>query len=106
MIMTTGQSSIKNYCNSLYTELYHMKIKLGRFASIIEQGKGKSKDELIPYVRHLHDIVSFIDWKIEIFNKVSPVEWSKFDVDFEAEVSVPSIELTDSDQPSGGFIGG
>jgi hypothetical protein len=104
--MTTGQSSIKNYCDSLYKELFHMKIKLGKFASIIEQGKGKNKQELLPYVRHLHDITSFIDWKMEIFNKVSPIEWSKFGMDIESDVSVPPIELTDTDQPSGGFIGG
>ena len=104
--MATVKSSVKNYCDSLYKELYHMKIKLGKFASIIEQGKGKSKDELIPYVRHLHDIVSFIEWKMEIFNKVSPIDWSKFGEDVETEVSVPPIELTDTDQPAAGDLGG
>lgn len=104
--MATTKSNVRNYCNSLYTELYHMKIKLGRFAAIIEQGKGKSKDELIPYVRHLHEIVNFIEWKMEIFNKVCPVEWSKFGEDIETEVSVPPIEEVDSNQLSGGFVGG
>ncbi|MHA2218858.1 MAG: hypothetical protein ACXADW_19720 [Candidatus Hodarchaeales archaeon] len=104
--MATVQSGIKNFCDSLYKELFHMKIKLGKFASIIEQGKGKNTQELLPYVRHLREIDSFIDWKVEILNKVSPVEWSKFGQDIEGEVSVPPIDLTDTDQPSGGFIGG
>ena len=104
--MATGKSNIKNYCDSLYTELHHMKIKLERYAAIIEQGKGKSKDELIPYVRHLHDIVSFIDWKMEIFNKVSPIEWSKFGEYVESEVSVPPMDLSDTEQIPGGYLGG
>jgi hypothetical protein len=104
--MAAVKSNVKNYCDSLYKELYHMKIKLGRFASIIEQGKGKSKDELIPYVRHLHDMVSFIEWKMEIFNKVCPIEWSKFGEEVETEVSVPTVELTDADQTPGGYLGG
>lgn len=104
--MATAKSSIESYCNSLYTELFHMKIKIGKFASIIDEGKGKSKEELVPYVRHLHDIASFIEWKMEIFNKVCPVEWSKFGKHVETEVSVPLIELSDSEQTSGGFVGG
>jgi len=104
--METVKSEVKNYCNSLYKELYHMKIKLGRFATIIEQDKIKGKDELITYVRHLHDIVSFLEWKMEIFNKVCPVEWDKFGEHFETDVSVPPVELTETDQTASGYLGG
>jgi hypothetical protein len=102
--MAARKIDIKDYCESLYTELFDMKSRLGMFVTKLEQMEGKEKEVLNPHNRHLHEMISFIDWKLEIFNKVCPVDMSRFYQDFESTVSVPPAE--ESDQPAAGYIGG
>ena len=104
--MATRQNDIKDYCDSLYTELFSMKSKLDGFVKMIEQKEEKEKTLLNPYKRHMNEIISFIDWKIVIFSKFNPVDWSRFDQDFESTVSVPPVEMKESEQTPGGYIGG
>ena len=104
--MATKQNDIKDYCDSLYTELFSMKTKLGEFVKMIEQKEEKEKTLLNPYKRHMNEIISFIDWKIVIFSKFYPVDWNRFGQDFESTVSVPPVEMKESEQTPGGYIGG
>ena len=104
--MATRQNDIKDYCDSLYTELFSMKSKLGEFVSMIEQKEEKEKTLLNPYKRHMNEIISFIDWKLVIFSKFYPVAWNRFAKDFESTVSVPPVETMESEQTPGGYIGG
>lgn len=104
--MTAKRIDIKDYCDSLYTELFDMKSRLGEFVSTIDQIEGKKSGVLSSYGKHLHELISFIDWKLQIFNKVCPVNWSKFSHDVESTVSVPPAGDLKEDEPAGGFVGG
>ncbi len=105
--MATRQIDIKDYCDSLYKELYGVKSRLSEFVTMIEHMEDKNKKILNPYIRHLRETLGFIDWKMEIFSKVCPIDWSKFIQDIESTVSVPPVETREeSKQPAGGFVGG
>jgi hypothetical protein len=106
MTMTAKRIDIKDYCDSLYTELFDIKLRLGEFLSTIDQIEGKKSGVLSSYGRHLHELISFIDWKLQIFNKVCPVDWSKFSHDVEGTVSVPPVESLKVDETAGGYVGG
>jgi hypothetical protein len=105
--MAAKQIDIKDYCDSLYTELFGMKSKLGEYVTMIEQMEESKKTLLNPSIRHMDEIINFLDWKIEIFSKVCPVDMSKFVKDVESAVSVPPVEtMKESKLPAGGYLGG
>ncbi len=105
--MATRENDIKDYCDSLYTELFTMKSKLGEFSCMIELKEEKEKTLLNPFKRHIDEILSFIDWKLVIFSKLYPVAWKRLAQDFEGTVSVPPVEtMKESEQTPGGYIGG
>jgi hypothetical protein len=59
------------------------------------------------HIRPLHETIGFIDWKLEIFSKVSPFDWSKYVEGIESTVSVPPEgPFNEGDQPAGGYLGG
>jgi hypothetical protein len=105
--MAARRIDIKDYCESLYTELFDMKSRLGEFVTTLQQMEGEQKKVLSPHINHLNEMISFIEWKLEIFNKVCPVELNRFAQDIESIVSVPPVEtLKEGDQPAGGDVGG
>lgn len=97
---------IDQYCDSLYAELYNMKSRLVEFVMEIEHMEGKERSLLNPFTRHLNELIKAIDWKLEIFTKVCPVDWSKYFKGVETTVSVSTETLKESEQPGGGFLGG
>jgi hypothetical protein len=80
-----------------------MKNTLMGFKSQIEGMKGNSRTVLTPHVRHLEELILSIDWKLEIFAKSCPVDWSKFGQKSE---STASVLTTDRDMPAAGYAGG
>ncbi len=104
--MATRTLDIKDYCDSLYKELFDMKSRLGEFVTMIEKAEGREKNVLHPYIRHLDELMSFIDWKMEIFNKICPVDWSKFTKGVESTVSVPEVNPKETELTAGGYVGG
>jgi hypothetical protein len=103
--MATRTIDIKNYCDSLYSELFNMKTRLVEFVTQIEHMEGKEKFMINPFVRHLNELINTIDWKLEIFTKACPVDWSKYIRGVESTVSV-STETTRESEPAGGYVGG
>jgi hypothetical protein len=104
MIMTAQRLEKHGFCDSLSREVISIKEKLGELVGELE---GSHDENLEPYVRHLHEMINFIDWKIEIFSKVCPVDWKSLDVNVESTVSVPPIESSkEKDLPAGGYVGG
>ena len=105
--MTARHMDIHGYCDSLYTELSHIKTSLSRFVHQIEQMEKKDRSVLNSHLKHLNEIIKTVDWKLEIFAKECPVDWNKFGMESEGNVSVPSSEsLKEKDFPSGGYAGG
>jgi hypothetical protein len=101
-MMAVKHIDIKGYCDTLYMELSGMKTRLFELVNEIEHMEGKDKTVLISHKKHLDELIKAVEWKMEIFSKSCPIDWSKFGVESEGHVSVPS---TDSDIP-GGYAGG
>ncbi len=100
-------NDINNYCDCLYSELSGMKDNLRGFLTQIDLMSGKEKGVLSSHVKHLNELIQSIDWKLEIFSKECPVDWSKLGKESESTTSVPSSEmLKNTDFPSGGYAGG
>lgn len=88
-------------------ELSSIKSRLLVFVKEIEQMTGSEREKLSPHVRHFNDIISFIDWKLEILTKVCPFEWTGYNTDAERTVSVlPEKDFSEKESVSAGFIGG
>ncbi|MBI5057546.1 MAG: hypothetical protein HZB61_13110 [Nitrospirae bacterium] len=100
--MAVKHIDIKGYCDTLYKELSDIKSRLGGLVNEIEYMEGKDKKVLSSHMRHLNELIESVEWKMEIFSKSCPIDWSKFGVESETTSSVP---LTDSDVP-GGYAGG
>lgn len=103
--MTATKATKHGICDSLYTELFGMQTRLDDFISSIEHAEGEALVTLYPYVKHLKELRSFIDWKMEIFSKVCPVDWGKHHTDIESSASV-KLEEKPGDFPAGGYVGG
>ncbi len=106
-IMATKHTDINGYCDCLYQELSNIKDSLGGFVTQIDLMEGKGKGVLNSHIRHLNELIQAVDWKLEIFSKECPVDWSKFGKESESTTSVPTSEtFKEKDFPSGGFAGG
>jgi hypothetical protein len=106
-IMATKDTKINNYCECLYSELSNIKDSLAAFVTQIELMDGGDKGHLQTHLRHLNELIENVDWKMEIFAKECPVDWSRFGKEGESSTSVPMSEsMKDKDYPSGGYAGG
>ena len=95
-----------SYCDRVYTELTEMKSRLLGFVREIDQMRGADKDLLESHKSHLNDIVRTLDWKLEIFTRVCPFEWSGF-ADVEKTASVRLEEgLSEKESIAAGYLGG
>ncbi len=98
---------VRNYCESVYTELFAMKSKLLGFVRDIEQMTGPEKEQLKSHIPHFRDIVNTIDWKLEILMRICPSEWTGYARDVESTVSVRvQEEVPEKEQVSAGYLGG
>lgn len=101
--MAVKHIDINGYCDSLYGELLNIQNRIGELVSEVEQMSGKDRSVLESHIRHLNEIKQTIGWKMEIFSKSCPVDWSKFGKESE---STASVQTTEVDMPAGGFAGG
>lgn len=101
--MAVKHVDIKGYCDSLYEGLSDIKNRLSGFVREIELMEGKDKAVLSSHVRHLNELIETINWKLEIFSKSCPIDWSKFGYESETGVSVP---ISERDIPAGEYAGG
>lgn len=100
-------TEVRNYCESVYTELFAMKSRLLGFVREIEQMTEPEKEQLKSHIPHFRDIVNIIDWKLEILMKVCPSEWTGYAHDVESTVSVRiPEEVPEKEQVSAGYFGG
>jgi hypothetical protein len=105
--MATRHIDINNYCECLYSELSNIKDSLDAFLTQINLMEGKDKGHFHTHAKHLNELIKNVDWKMEIFAKECPVDWSKFGKDVESSTSVPTSEsLKEKDFPSAGYAGG
>jgi len=105
--MATKHMRINDYCDCLYSELSNMKESLEAFLDQIDLMEDNQRNVLQSHVKHLNELIQTIDWKLEIFSKQCPVDWSKFGKQSERTSSVPSSEsMKERDFPSGGYAGG
>jgi hypothetical protein len=103
VMTTTNKLNIKNYCNTLYTELEGVKSTLNGFIQQIEGFSGEEAEHVRSHADHLRKIVETIDWKLEIFTKACPLESGSYD---KGAVSGASVPLGEGEEFSGGYAGG
>ena len=101
--MATAKGEFTDYCDTLFSELTDMRRRISRLIEGIEEVPVKSRIKLMEHVPHLEEIKRVIDWKLEILGRVCPYEWKGFGPDVESSVSV---EPTETEIQSGGYIGG
>lgn len=101
--MARGDIDLKNYCNNIFSELDGVKTRLNGFIRQIEGAKGKEAEHIHSHADHLREIIKTIDWKLEIFTKVCPLESGGYDKGATGSGSVPTEEGKDF---SGGYVGG
>lgn len=105
--MATKHADIGGYCDSLYSELTGIKDRLESFLTRIDLLEADEKKVLCSHEKHLRELMQMVDWKMEIFSKKCPVDWSKFGKESESTASVPlSASMKEKDFPSGGYAGG
>jgi hypothetical protein len=106
-VMATARDiKVGNYCTRVYTELSGMKSRLLGFVHEIEDMKGPEKELLMTHIPHFRDVVSEIDWKLEILTRVCPFEWAGYK-DVETVTSVQlQAETPGREEISGGYLGG
>jgi len=95
----------RNYCDAMYRELSGMKSRLLGFVNDIEHMEGPESEMLKPHIPHFHDIVKTIDWKLEIFTRVCPFDWTGY-AGVERTASVRMQELPEKEPIAAGYLGG
>jgi hypothetical protein len=91
-------------CETIYSELEGMKDRLIRLIDGIEKLSPDLKETLRPVIRHLDEIVNTIEWKMDIFTKVCPFDFSGYHKEAQGGSSVPVFETTEELSP--GYVGG
>jgi hypothetical protein len=94
---------LKNYCDTVYTDFTEMKSRLLGIVGQIEHMTGPDRGMLASHVPHLREVVSFIDWKLDILTKACPFEWKGLGSDLE---STAQVQIGDAQPFSGGYVGG
>ena len=94
----------KAFCDDVYIELAEMKRKLmdlqNRTRSL------KSVDDVAEtFKRHLGEMADEIDWKLQILSHACPYHWAGSD-EYESPVQVSADRSPDSEEFSGGYLGG
>jgi hypothetical protein len=92
------------YCDEAYVELLNMKRKLMDLQNrtrVIGPESGVVKT----FRRHLSEMTDEIDWKLQILAHSCPYNWEG-SADFEDLVQVSAERSPDSDEFSGGYLGG
>lgn len=104
---TTQDIGLKDYCDSVYCELTDMKSRLLKIVQDIEDKTGAERESLKHHIPHFHEIVNFIDWKLQILMKVCPFDWSGYKGEVEKTASVRIQEEHAEKEPvAGGYVGG
>ena len=74
---------VKDYCESVGSELTGWKAKLGDVIHRTEKMTGKNKEDIEPLVAELKDMVDDLDERIAALARECPAEWGgeKSDID-------------------------
>ncbi|MFN3740918.1 MAG: hypothetical protein ACK4TF_09665 [Thermodesulfovibrionales bacterium] len=101
---TVKNIDYRKICEDLYAELDTMKERLSLLVEKIDMLGPELKERFRPVVRHLDEIINTIEWKMEIFTKVCPFDFSGYHREVESGSSIPLVEKTK--EFSSGYIGG
>jgi hypothetical protein len=95
----------KAFCDEVYTELAGMKRKLMDLQNKTRT-IGPESDVAETFRRHLSEMADEIDWKLQILAHSCSYEW-KGSEDYEHSVEVSEVDRSlDSNEFSGGYLGG
>ena len=92
------------FCDEAYVELTSMKRKLMDLQNRTRV-VGPESDVVKTFRRHLCEMADEIDWKLQILSHSCPHSWEG-SAEFEDLVQVSAERAPDSDEFSGGYLGG
>ncbi len=105
--MATRKKNIDNYCNTLFNELTDVKGRINTLIGTVEGFSGKEGEHIRSHAEHLRELVKNIDWKLEIFTKVCPLDSGGYSEGAVEGASVPTPDITkESERIAGGHAGG
>ncbi|HET6514253.1 MAG TPA: hypothetical protein VFG09_03775 [Thermodesulfovibrionales bacterium] len=102
MAFSTSKKGVRDYCDTVYTELTGMKSRLDDIVKEIKLMKGPEADLLRSHIPHLVELSDKIGWKLDLFLKVCPSDWKGYAAEFEPSASV----LGTTESIPGGYPGG
>ncbi len=103
---TAKNTSITGYCNDVYNDLSDMRKKIETLRMDARKAYGPDSPVTHEHERHLEELASMIEWKLQILMKICPFDWKGADEGVETVVSVESNEKTTGPEFSGGYVGG
>ncbi len=97
---------IKSFCDDVYSELEGIRLKILTMKDELELTYGKDSEPFRNYERHLAELASQIEWKLQILSHACPYDWKGSIEKVENIVSVEAPEVMAAPDFSGGYIGG
>lgn len=101
---TVRNIDYRRSCEEIYSELDDIKGRLCTLVENLEMLGPELKERFRPVIRHLDEIINTIDWKMEIFTKVCPFDFTGYHKEAESTASVPLSEKVEEFSP--GYVGG
>ena len=78
---------VKDYCESVGSELNGWKTKLKNVIQRTEKMNGKDKEDVVPLVAELKDMMDDLDERIAALARECPTEWGGEKSDIEGKMS-------------------
>ncbi len=96
----------KEFCNEVYTQLEGIREKIIKLRNRSSVGGPTSDIDGGKFARQLTELADILDWKLQILSHSCSYGW-KGASDYEGDAQVDEMDrASDSDNFSGGYIGG
>ncbi len=96
----------KEFCDDVFSQLEDVRKKVLALKNRSSEGIAMSDIDGGKFVRHLTELADMIEWKLQILSHSCSYDW-KGSSNYEGGVSVNEMgRAPDSDNFSGGYIGG
>ncbi len=99
---------IRDYCDSMYTELTGMKAKAYDILRVIERMPQEERAKIRPQTDELQILIGDLSRRIDRLMQECPADWSKDKLEIEAlkERVTEKINWWDASHIAGGYLGG
>ncbi len=105
--MATVKNTTKGFCDEVFTELSGIKDRIMVMRDRLAVTYSSEKELFNLVDRHIGELVSQIDWKLQILSHACPYDWQG-SAEAEYEENTASVGPADMREPdfAGGYLGG